>query len=160
MLITRTCMVFSHQWEPSIQYILLVLNRFLNGLCWLSHFRFCFCPKQDGVLARVLMNYWWHPWPQCQAPIPPKGKILFHRDESFFELPWNHIEILNHFIVTWIFGCMWPCPHTTRLIIEWNKNTLTAVFSLTCLEIRSRNEEAINSTQNRIYSLKVLYFLL
>ena len=28
-----------------------------------------------------------------------------------------------------------------------------------CLEIRSRNEEAINSTRNRIYSLKVFYFL-
>ena len=32
--------------------------------------------------------------------------------------------------------------------------------SLTCLEIRSRNEEAINSTRNRIYSLKVFYLLL
>ena len=31
---------------------------------------------------------------------------------------------------------------------------------LACLEIRSRNEEAINSTRNRIYSLKVFYFLL
>ena len=29
-----------------------------------------------------------------------------------------------------------------------------------CLEIRSRNEEAINSTWNRIYLLKVFYFLL
>ena len=29
-----------------------------------------------------------------------------------------------------------------------------------CLEIRSRNVEANNSTQNRIYSLKVFYFLL
>ena len=41
-----------------------------------------------------------------------------------------------------------------------NKNALTAVISLACLEIRSRNEEAINSTRNRIYSLKVFYFLL
>ena len=40
---------------------------------------------------------------------------------------------------------------------ENNKNDLTAAFSLACLEIRSRNEEAINSTRNRIYSLKVLY---
>ena len=31
---------------------------------------------------------------------------------------------------------------------------------LACLEIRSRNEEAINSTRNMIYSLKVFYFLL
>ena len=37
----------------------------------------------------------------------------------------------------------------------YNKDALTAGLSLTCLEIRSRNEEAINSTQNRIYSLKV-----
>ena len=41
-----------------------------------------------------------------------------------------------------------------------NKNVLTAAYSLPCLEIRSRNEEAINSTRNRIYSLKVFYFLL
>ena len=32
--------------------------------------------------------------------------------------------------------------------------------SLACLEIRSRNEEKINSTRNRIYSLKVFNFLL
>ena len=30
----------------------------------------------------------------------------------------------------------------------------------TCLEIRSRNEEVINSTRNTSYSLKVFYFLL
>ena len=36
-----------------------------------------------------------------------------------------------------------------------NKNALTNAFSLACLEIRLRNEEAINSTRNRIYSLKV-----
>ena len=36
-----------------------------------------------------------------------------------------------------------------------NYNAPTAAVSLACLEIRSRNEEAINSTRNRIYSLKV-----
>ena len=41
-----------------------------------------------------------------------------------------------------------------------NKKALTAASSLACLEIRSRNEDAINSTRNRIYSLKVFYFLL
>ena len=40
-----------------------------------------------------------------------------------------------------------------------NKKALTATASLACLEIRSRNE-AINSTRNRIYSLKGFYFLL
>ena len=38
--------------------------------------------------------------------------------------------------------------------IKGNKNALTVV-GLACLEIRSRNEEVINSTRNRIYSLKV-----
>ena len=41
-----------------------------------------------------------------------------------------------------------------------NKNALIEAFSLAYLEIRSRNEWAINSTRNRIYSLKVFYFLL
>ena len=40
------------------------------------------------------------------------------------------------------------------------KNPITAASRLACLEIRSRIEKAINSTRNRIYSLKVLYFLL
>ena len=34
-----------------------------------------------------------------------------------------------------------------------NKNVLTAAVSLACLEIRSRNEEAINSTRNMIIIL-------
>ena len=46
-------------------------------------------------------------------------------------------------------------------ILEQNKNALTAAISLACWKIRSRNEEAINSTRNRIYSLKVFtsYFI-
>ena len=35
-----------------------------------------------------------------------------------------------------------------------NKNALTAALSLACMEIKSRNEEVINSTWYRIYSLK------
>ena len=39
-------------------------------------------------------------------------------------------------------------------------NPLAAAFSLACLGIRSRNEQAINSTQNRFYLVKVLsYFI-
>ena len=41
-----------------------------------------------------------------------------------------------------------------------NRNALTAALNLACLEIRSRNEEAINSTRNRNNTLKVFYFLL
>ena len=44
--------------------------------------------------------------------------------------------------------------------VSCNKNAPTAKFSLACLEIRLRNEEAINSARNRIYSLKGFYFLL
>ena len=43
---------------------------------------------------------------------------------------------------------------------KFNKNALTAGVSLASLEIRSINEEAINSIRNRIYSLKIFYFLL
>ena len=43
--------------------------------------------------------------------------------------------------------------------IGTNKIGLTAALSLACLKIRSRNEEAIDSSQNRIYSLKVFHFL-
>ena len=42
------------------------------------------------------------------------------------------------------------------LIFIENKNR----HSYACLEIRSRSEEAINSTQNRIYSLEVFFFFL
>ena len=45
-------------------------------------------------------------------------------------------------------------------VLGINKNALTAAFRLPCLGIRLRNEEAINSTRNRIYLLKVFYFLL
>ena len=34
------------------------------------------------------------------------------------------------------------------------KNALTAALSLACLKMRSRNEEVINSSRNRIHSLK------
>ena len=62
------------------------------------------------------------------------------------------------------------CPHQSTqeyikgkppLLILWKTGTfLQRSFLPACLEIRLRNEEAINSTQNRIYSLKVFYFLL
>ena len=45
-------------------------------------------------------------------------------------------------------------------VVYLNKNALTSAISLACLETRSRNEEAVNSTQNTIYSLRVFYFLL
>ena len=46
----------------------------------------------------------------------------------------------------------------TEKQITYNKNTVTAEFRLARLEIRSRNEETINSTRNMIYPLKVWFF--
>ena len=46
-----------------------------------------------------------------------------------------------------------PKIFQTRTRLQWQSG-------LACLEIRSRNEEVINSTRNMIYSLKVFYFLL
>ena len=43
--------------------------------------------------------------------------------------------------------------------IDGNTNALTAAFSLALLKIRLRNEEAINSTRNRL-SLRTKGFLL
>ena len=45
-------------------------------------------------------------------------------------------------------------------VVYLNKKALTGAVFLACLEIRSRNEETINSTLNTIYSVKVFYFLL
>ena len=62
-------------------------------------------------------------------------------------------------------------PSTTRMVIfvscafrsvglRKTRTRLQRHSGLAYLEIRSRNEEAINYTRNMIYSLKVFYFLL
>ena len=50
--------------------------------------------------------------------------------------------------------------NTTKNNKNRDKNALTGTASLACFEIRSRNKRAIDSTQNKIYSLKVFHFLL
>ena len=55
-----------------------------------------------------------------------------------------------------IYLCYFIC-HT---IIETRTRLQRHSASLAWRLIRSRNERAINSTQNRIYSLKVFYFIL
>ena len=51
-----------------------------------------------------------------------------------------------------------PDVADTEKQITYNENTVTAAFRLARLEIRSRNEETINSTRNMIYPLKVWFF--
>ena len=43
-------------------------------------------------------------------------------------------------------------------VVYLNKNALKAVVGLACLKTRSRNEEVVNSAQNTIYSLSILFF--
>ena len=42
-------------------------------------------------------------------------------------------------------------------VLGINRNAITAAFTLACLGIRSRNEEAINSTRNRIYTCERVF---
>ena len=56
-------------------------------------------------------------------------------------------------------GRLWNPEYSSRKTLM-NKNPLIAAASLACLEIKSRNEEAIDSKRNIIYSLKVINFLL
>ena len=53
------------------------------------------------------------------------------------------------------------CLSSFCVIAFWftTRTRLQRHSGLACLEISSRNEEAINSTRNMIYSLKVFYFL-
>ena len=48
----------------------------------------------------------------------------------------------------------------TIVFAKLNKNVLTAELSFACVEIRSRNEEAIDSSWNRIYALKNWFSIL
>ena len=58
--------------------------------------------------------------------------------------------------------CCFGQNHGKKCLVTFqieNKNALTAAVCLACMEIRLRNEEAINSARNRIYSLKVFQLL-
>ena len=55
------------------------------------------------------------------------------------------------------------CGNVSRWMnvpVDKTRMRLQRHSGLSCLETRSRNEEAINSTRNMVYSLKFLYFLL
>ena len=73
------------------------------------------------------------------------GPLLF-KSVNFF---YNAINAINAIIC---FPSFRSFADTSSLFL--NKTALTAAISLACLEIRSSNEEAINFSRNRIYSLK------
>ena len=77
---------------------------------------------------------------------------------SFQLLPCRHLAITDTSEQNWCqIPLQPPPPPPPKKNITNQKIPATPAFSLACLEIRLRNEEAINSTRNRIYSLKVLY---
>ena len=86
------------------------------------------------------------------------GPLLF-KSVKFFFSPINENQNAHLKV-----ACSYSLPsfrsfaNTSSLFL--NKNALSAADCLACLEISSRNEEAIYSSRNRIYSLKVFYFLL
>ena len=103
-------------------------------------------------LSGQLMNFLWK---RSEFPLPPSVISfwkLYYTDSS-------HEQPLR-FCAPRAFFRRVPWQHG-RIYFKVNKKTLTPALSRACLEIRSRNEEAINSTRNMIYSLKVFtsYFI-
>ena len=72
---------------------------------------------------------------KCSAHI--NWKILSDIKCSCFVFATSQLGMVHAIWPAWMFHLM------------SNKDALTAAFNLACLEIRSRNEEAINSTRNR-----------
>ena len=61
------------------------------------------------------------------------------------------LHVLWAFALCILVSSVWRTD--TIVFANLNKNVLTAELSFVCLEIRSRNEEAIDSSWNRIYTL-------
>ena len=80
----------------------------------------------------------------------------------------GNLEVTYHLInknaLTAAFSLPWlqTCPEVRTISIDKKKisSATQGTFSLACLEIKSRNEQAIDSKRNMIYWLKVFYFLL
>ena len=87
-------------------------------------------------------------WPSISA-VPRRSGWVFTQVYNVIE----NDNIVSNLHVTWNINFI--VVVMVKGIMSYNKDTLTAASSLACLEIRSRNEEVINSTRNRIYSLKV-----
>ena len=104
----------------------------------------------------------------CVAAVRPSSfqvGVLVPDDFSVSSLPLRG-QFLNWTSLCFLFCCI--CMRnrlrfTDSNIVTQTVNKQERAFSgvtLACLKIRWRNEEAINSTRNRIYSLKYFYFLL
>ena len=103
--------------------------------------------------TRLLRWYARYMWPSTVL----KGKALKH--SSPMDLPPGSIIVLLIPSAFWNFCYLWV-QFSSPLIFNVTRTRLQRHSGLACLEIRWRNEEAINSTRNMIYSLKVFYFLL
>ena len=91
----------------------------------------------------------WQPWWACWE--------LRNWSTSTWLVCEHFIQI--HSCMGICFSCMYTnkCEHFHKWFGGYrilNKNTLTVAFRLACLQIRSRNEETINSTRNMILLAK------
>ena len=71
---------------------------------------------------------------------------------------WLVIRIVLGFISS--YGTRQKNSTTSSFDLLMRQKRSSAAITLACLEIRSRNKEAVNSARNRIYSREVFYFLL
>ena len=90
---------------------------------------------------------------ETKLPVAREKKPLVPRVPGF-RFGYNDPNDLRWQILIWIIS-----KERTLTVIETRTRLQRHSDSL-CLEIRWRNEEAINFTRNRIYSLNVFYFLL
>ena len=98
------------------------------------------------------------------SPSSFQVSVLAPDDFSVSSLPLRG-QLLNSVFLCLLFCCICTrnCLPIVTYIVSQMMNKQERAFSgvsVACLKIRSRNEEAINSTRNRIYSLKYFSFLL
>ena len=136
-----------HQNRSTCKTLHKLINR---GIFYpaLSGFLFCVLAKfwEDLVLPQILVVFKSAFWKKKITPRLVTYSYLWTKYER--NLMFDHGR-------KWLLDVL----QTFTLFLN-KKNAITGASRLACLEVRSRNEEAINSTRNRIYSLKVFYFLL
>ena len=109
--------------------------------------------NMTSVTSQTKANcFKWH-WKKPQRILPVQ-LYPYHRPVPWLTgaSEWSLGIMAQSFLVT-------AFKHLST-VVYLNKNALTGAVSLACLEIRSRNEETVNSARNTIYSSKVFYFLL
>ena len=111
----------------------------------------------------IYTHYVWAACAVCCCRLLLRFKLAFSL-HMILSLPLRG-QLLNSVFLCLLFCCICTrnCLPIVTYIVSQMMNKQERAFSglsVACLRIRSRNEEAINSTRNRIYSLKYFYLLL